>query len=192
MEKIKREVEIDRYEIRVSNYFESFTEVMGYCDYDKLKIVYNEAGTQSVKVFENSLGSCVEKDSFKEIEDIKKYSKNLGLKHWTVVSFYQENGYIGVYTNQSDEALRVKCNNWIGYGGDGFKFVFFADSQSELDKAINALRIYFGVGIQEYSVYDNLEEEFIEHFYDLGSYDDIKECLEPYGFDEKWYTNVKW
>lgn len=132
----------------------------------------------------------VEEFEFNKVVDIKEKAKELQKPFWTVLSFYRENGYHGVYARTGEEALTVKCNNWVNSGKEGFYYVVFANIEEQLNRFVGVLQTYINEGIFELSVYDEQTNESSEHFLELGSsredYTNWKNKLkEVYGFVDK-------
>ena len=157
MEKIKQTVEIDRYELKTYNDAEyGFINLLDY--FENLTVIFNKNNTGGY----NFLNA--EEYTFESAEEIENYTKELDKKHYTVISLYQENGYVGVYNRTGDDCLKVKCNNWVDSGRNGFIYVVFADSEEEIDEFVNELQKYINFGIEVWEVYDNLEDEFVYSF----------------------------
>jgi len=187
MEKIIKTYEEDRYELRTGE--GDFYTLQEYLDLDSdenLEIVFN-LNHSGLRDFHNFLDR--DEHYFDNVEQIRKMAADLGLENWVVLSFYQENGYIGLYTNTGDKALDVKCNNWVNDGADGYLYVIFGREQKDIDNFLSILRQYINEGINYVEVYDNLDEDYLDSFWFLGStYEEYetwkKQCIKTYGFDE--------
>lgn len=187
---ILEEIEIikkDRYQIRKNDSYGSFMDDIGLAYVDDFKVFFN-LNNSGQRDFDNFL--YADSIDFQEIKDIEDKAKELNLPLWKVVSFYRENGYDGVYSRTGNDALSVKCNNWVNQGRDGFMYVIFSDNQELLDDFTSALQQFINEGSYVYEVYNQKEGEFLEAFNELGStYEEFKEWKEEmkkiYGFQEE-------
>ena len=157
MEKITKEIYIDRYEVKTSSLetFE-FEDILKY----SLEIdIYFNTNNTGLKFASNFLNG--EEVSLKKYEDIKQYLTD-EKQVFTVVSFYAENSYEGIYTNDKEDCLQRRCNNWVDFGKDGFVFLFVAKDKETLAKSISHLNQYINYGMYYIEVYDNLNEDFTD------------------------------
>ena len=158
MEKIIIEKEVPRYEIMCSMFEPWSKEDFGILE-THIEVFFNlnNSGTDSITNFLK----C-EEVAFESVEQIEQLSKKLEMPLWTVVSFYQENGYMGVYNRTGDHALTVKCNNWIRQGRDGYMFVVFSKKQEEINELLLRINQYINHGFADYAVYDVKEGEVVD------------------------------
>lgn len=192
MEYIDKTNSIPRYELAKNESFWELMSELGYGDDNGdegyLLGFFNTNFTGAREFKRNFLN--FPEIAYHSVEQIMKQAKELNLPHWTVVSFYRENGWDGVYSRTGNEALTRKCNNWVNFGQDGFYYVVFAKDEEELDRFITALEEYINYGSYVYEIYDNLEEEYLDdNFYTLGAdvkkFEEWKEkTKEKYGFEE--------
>lgn len=189
MEKFKKEIEINRYSMQKGEmFYTDFQEEIGLDYIENLKVYFN-LNNSGQRDFHNFLKR--EEKEFTSIKDIEELSKELSLDKWLVISFYRENGYNGIYTRTGSDALKIKCNNWINYGQDGYMYIVFSDNQKVIDDFIKQLDVYINEGLYCYEVYDELEEDYTEdRFCNIDvTYTDFNtwknEMITKYGFIEK-------
>lgn len=180
MEKIKKEIEINRYEAVGTSidihYFKSLIE-----DEQEVDVYYNleNSGKRDFYNFLNAKEISLEK-----YEDIKQYLTD-EKQVFTIVSFYAENGYDGVYTNSDVDCLKRKCNNWINNGADGFMYLLVAEDKERIAEAISYINNYINEGIYMIDVYDNEQEEFIDNALNTDkNYNNVVDMLKKY--DIRW------
>lgn len=158
MQKVTRKYEIDRYEIRARALDVECEEDMGVYE-GVLKVYFNTANTGLCEIH-NFAG--FEEAEFENVAQIEAAAEKLDLKNWAVFSFYRENGYTGIYSRSDELALKVKCNNWVNQGRDGFVFIAFAKDKEEIAEFEKRLFTFIYEGFALYEIYDNLEEDAIE------------------------------
>lgn len=158
MQKVTRKYEIDRYEIRATAINVECQEDMGVYE-GGLKVYFNTANSGLCEMH-NFAG--FEEAEFENVAQIEAMAEKLGLKFWRVISLYRENGYTGVYSRSDELALKVKCNNWVNQGRDGFVFIAFAKDEDDIAEFERRLYTIINEGFVQYEIYDNLEEGAIE------------------------------
>lgn len=196
MEKIKQTIKIDRYVLErndLSDFENDFLEdILGKTE-EEMKVYFNLNNT-GLRDFSNFLK--VEEKHFENVKEIEKVMKEKGYNFYTVVSFYRENGYDGVYNRTGDDSLTVKCNNWVNFGKDGFLFVVMTKKQEDIDYFVKNLQTYINEGYSAIEVYDNKDEDYIDAYYNLpetpySKYQEWKEkCIKEYGFKEEDFEKV--
>lgn len=181
--KIKRvvhyEEEISKYEVLITyeNHLD-FMDIIG-ADSSFLEVFYNLNNSGNAD-FYNFLNA--EEVYFETVEDIEEKAKELGKPYWTVISFYRENGWDGVYSRTGEEALTRKCNNWVNQGRDGYLFVVFATEQGALDEFEDLLQEYLNYGCLYLEIYDNEADDYIPGMPLLGvSRDAAIDFIADYG-----------
>ena len=158
-----------KYEISIIQLEDmSFNEFLSLDERDDLKVIFNK-NNSGLKDYYNFMD--VEEMFFENVEEIKNKAEELNLPRWTVISFYAENGYDGVYTRTGEEALTTKCNNWVNQGRDGFLFVAFAKNEETLEHFVESLNNYITTGFYEVIITEN--EEIIDSEVIM-----TKKCLE--------------
>lgn len=191
MEKIQVTTEENRYEVRRHevfgfNFRETVVEVSELKEED-FKVFFNTNNT-GLNSFSNRLMEAEER-SFSTVEEIKELAKELEMPHYTMISFYRENGYYGVYENREDDCFQRRCSNWVNSGADGLLFVLFTKEEKHLSLFTSNLQTYINEGFYQYEIYDKKEDEFLDSFIDNDNYQELKEwkkkMIETYGFEER-------
>lgn len=149
----------------------SFEEATGFKYNEHLKVYFNK-NHSGLSDFSNFMNA--EERWFEEESELYEIAEQSDMPHWTVVSFYRENGYDGMYTRTGDEALTRKCNNWVNYGRDGYLFIVFAKTEEELNLFLDMIEQYISYGFSELyikEVYDDEDYEIIDGMLILTDHD---------------------
>lgn len=150
MKKIKKIIEVDKYEAFVSYPELTFDDIFYN---ENIEVMFNTNNTGG----DNFLD--FKEYNFETIEDIKEMANE---RKFSVISLYQENGYIGVYQNSSDDALKVKCNNWVDYERNGFLYVAFYNNNNDLKDLIARIQSYINRDFYEVHIIDNEIDKIVD------------------------------
>ncbi|NCU41516.1 MAG: hypothetical protein EOM19_02195 [Candidatus Moranbacteria bacterium] len=194
MKKIKRKIEIPRYSLRrtelvTSSFQEAIEWIAGLTKGEDYEVLFNTNNTgthHGQRLFKS------EEYNFEVIQEVEGKMKEYGFSSYGVVSLFQENGFVGVYINSEEDALRKRPNNWVNHGRDGLIYVIFAE-EKVIEEIRDLLGTYINHGFWEYSIYDEKEEEIVDSFCgkDYKAFEKWKkEAIEKYGFSKSDFDNV--
>ena len=181
---------MEKYEVKHYQTSLSFEEATGYKYNQNLKVFFNKNNSGLYK-FGNFINA--EEKWFEEEEELYGLAEKLKMPNWAVISFYQENGYDGVYTRTGDQALTIKCNNWVNQGRDGFLFIAFAETKEQLNCFVKHIDYYINNGFGEVVISE--EEETIDSYLIIQNGDfkkAIKYFKENYNLTDEKFDILYW
>lgn len=188
MQTFKKIIEVPKYRLSVIDGLSSEEIVQMHASSGEMIILHNDNNTGSRTLMENFLECpCVALES---MDDIKKLMTKHKMTKYMVVSFYQENGYVGVYTNSSEDALIKRPNNWVHGGSDGFVYLVLYKDDIQANKFIGDLSTVINEGIYFVEVVDdeNDGEPTDDIWYNIGGEDRYsweKRMTAKYGFTQE-------
>lgn len=181
MKMIEKVIEVPEYTIERRDCVLSFEEMIGYVDGEIIKAAYNTNNSGG----HNFLG--YKELAFEEINDVKEFAMG---KPWLVISTYQENGYVGVFTRTGDEALKVRPSNWVEGYKNAWLYVI-AGEQEYLDQFVKYLSHWINYGGEDYIILDD-EGDYVDGYSGIDLSDhEVFEWAKDYGFDMADIRRVK-
>lgn len=168
MKTFRKIVEVDKYAV-VRNEIGIY-ELLDL--FDDLNIFYNENNTGETMRTNFLNGKHM---FFEDDHQLKTLSEELKSPFYCVISFYQENGYVGVYTNTT---LTKRPNNWVKSGRDGLLYVVYSKDEKRLHDFVEALNAAVNYGVYAVSIVDVENKDF----FDQPIIVDMR-----YSFDEDYY-----
>ena len=155
MKTFEKLVEVDKYtvsrtELEINELLESF---------DDLNLFYNENNTGETMRTNFLNGKHM---FFRGDHQLKQLSEELKSPFYCVISFYQENGYVGVYHNTT---LTKHPNNWVNNGRDGLLYVVYAENEKRLHDFVAALNHALNYGVYMVEVVDVEKDIIVDMHY---------------------------
>lgn len=188
MQTFKRIIEEPKYRLSVVNNLSVEEFVQMYAGGNEMVILHNDNNTGSRTLRENFLDCpCVALESMDDIKALMTKHKKF---KYMVISFYQENGYVGVYTNGSEDALIKRPSNWVHGGSDSFVYLVLYNSDFEIDGFLADLSTVINEGIYFVEVIDeeNDGEPTDDIWWNIGGASrDVweEQMIAKYGFTKK-------
>lgn len=154
MEMVKVVREIPRYRIQKS---EVDMNYLWNIDNDDFKVYFNRNNT-GLADFHNFLQA--DQVYLEKYNDIVEKMQENGHEYFTVISFYRENGWDGVFTNSAEDCLVRRPNNLVNGYRDGLMFLVTAKEEEPIKQFEKDLQRYINEGLYIYEIYDELAQDY--------------------------------